>query len=276
MFFSLALVAVGEQLYGRFFDLTVHAQVIYFTWLIFILLGFLLNGLNPHTASYNSYYNDYPNLDTSERCHDDSDSYRDSYTDELEGKNPTGGMYIPQTLQNFSEGTFEYLSSLVKDQIGLFQYKLWTPYVGSIFLFIFTANWLGALLPWKLFSLPEGEFAAPTNDINTTLALSLLTSISYFYTGIAKSGVTFFIRYISPTPVFFPITLLEDCTKPLSLTFRLFGNVLAEEIVLSVLCVFVPVAVPLPVMLLGLFSASVQALVFSTLSVTYLSESLEM
>mmetsp|Transcript_49815 Transcript_49815/g.77796 ORF Transcript_49815/g.77796 Transcript_49815/m.77796 type:complete len:203 (-) Transcript_49815:14-622(-) len=187
----------------------------------------------------------------------------------------TGIKLIPRSFQNFSEVVFEYLSDLVKDQIGLFQYKLWTPYVGTIFLFILTANWLGALLPWKLIRLAEGECAAPTNDVNTTLALSLLTSISYFYAGIAGSGVNFFVRYVSPTPLFFPISLLEDCTKPLSLTFRLFGNVLAEEIVLSVLCIFVPVAVPLPVMLLGLFSASVQALVFSTLSVTYLAESLE-
>jgi len=182
---------------------------------------------------------------------------------------------IPHNFQNFSEVIFEYLSNLIKNQISLFQYKLWTPYIGTIFLFILIANWFGALLPWKLIRLIESEYAAPTNDINTALALSLLTSISYFYTGIANFGINFFIRYISPTPLFFPINLLEDCTKPLSLTFRLFGNILAEEIVLSVLCIFVPIVIPLPIMLLGLFSASVQALVFSTLSVTYLAESLE-
>ena len=117
--------------------------------------------------------------------------------------------------------------------------------VGTLFLFIFVANWLGALVPWKLIQLPEGELAAPTNDINTTVALSLLTSISYFYGGFKAKGLGFFARYISPTPIFLPINILEDFTKPLSLSFRLFGNILADEIVVSVLCLLVPLLVPL-------------------------------
>ena len=72
------------------------------------------------------------------------------------------------------------------------------------------------------------------------------------------------MRYISPTPIFLPINILEDFTKPLSLSFRLFGNILADEIVVSVLCLLVPLFVPLPVMVLGIFASSVQALVFST------------
>ena len=123
--------------------------------------------------------------------------------------------------------------------------------------------------------LAEGELAAPTNDINTTVALSLLTSVSYFYAGLSKKGLGFFARYISPTPIFLPINILEDFTKPLSLSFRLFGNILADEIVVSVLCLLVPLFIPLPVMVLGIFASSVQALVFSTLSAAYIGESLE-
>jgi F-type H+-transporting ATPase subunit a len=170
---------------------------------------------------------------------------------------------------------FEYVASISKDQIGEYYYRPWVPFVGTLFLFIFVANWLGALVPWKLFILPEGELAAPTNDINTTVALSLLTSLSYFYAGLKKKGLGFFARYISPSPVFLPINILEDFTKPLSLSFRLFGNVLADEIVVSVLCLLVPLFIPLPVMVLGIFASSVQALVFSTLSAAYIGESLE-
>jgi F-type H+-transporting ATPase subunit a len=147
--------------------------------------------------------------------------------------------------------------------------------IGTLFLFIFVANWLGALVPWKLIKLPEGELAAPTNDINTTAALSLLTSISYFYGGLKVKGLGFFARYIAPVPIFLPINILEDFTKPLSLSFRLFGNILADEIVVSVLCLLVPLLVPLPVMVLGLFASSVQALVFSTLSAAYIAECVE-
>jgi F-type H+-transporting ATPase subunit a len=182
---------------------------------------------------------------------------------------------VPKGLQNFVESVFEYVSGIAKDQIGEYEYRPWVPFVGTLFLFIFVANWLGALVPWKLIHLSEGELAAPTNDINTTVALSLLTSISYFYGGLKAKGLGFFARYISPTPIFLPINILEDFTKPLSLSFRLFGNILADEIVVSVLCLLVPILVPLPVMVLGLFASSVQALVFSTLSAAYIAESIE-
>ena len=182
---------------------------------------------------------------------------------------------VPKGLQNFVESVYEYTADIAKDQIGEYEYRPWIPYVGTLFLFIFVANWYGALIPWKLIELPEGELAAPTNDINTTVALSLLTSISYFYAGFSKKGLGFFARYISPTPIFLPINILEDFTKPLSLSFRLFGNILADEIVVSVLCLLVPLFIPLPVMVLGIFASSVQALVFSTLSAAYIGESLE-
>jgi F-type H+-transporting ATPase subunit a len=178
-------------------------------------------------------------------------------------------------IQCFLESVFEYVAGIAKDQIGEYYYRPWIPFVGTVFLFIFVANWLGALIPWKIIKLPEGELAAPTNDINTTVSLSLLTSISYFYAGLKKKGLGFFARYISPNPVFLPINILEDFTKPLSLSFRLFGNVLADEIVVSVLCLLVPLFIPLPVMVLGIFASSVQALVFSTLSAAYIGESLE-
>ena len=182
---------------------------------------------------------------------------------------------IPKGLQNFVESVFEYVSGIAKDQIGEYEYRPWVPFVGTLFLFIFVSNWLGALVPWKLIHLPEGELAAPTNDINTTVALALLTSISYFYAGFKAKGLGYFARYISPTPIFLPINILEDFSKPLSLSFRLFGNILADEIVVAVLCLLVPILIPLPVMALGVFTSAVQALVFSTLAGAYVCEAIE-
>jgi F-type H+-transporting ATPase subunit a len=126
-----------------------------------------------------------------------------------------------------------------------------------------------------LIKLPEGELAAPTNDINTTVALALLVSLAYFYAGFRKKGLGYFAKYIQPTPVLLPIAILEDFTKPLSLSFRLFGNILADELVVAVLVLLVPLFVPLPVMLLGLFTSAIQALVFSTLAGAYIHEALE-
>nr|YP_010330245.1 ATP synthase CFO A subunit subunit IV [Porphyridium aerugineum]UNJ17961.1 ATP synthase CFO A subunit subunit IV [Porphyridium aerugineum] len=172
----------------------------------------------------------------------------------------------PQGLQNFMEFLLEFLQDIAKNNIGEHEYRSWVPYISTLFLFIFGANWAGALIPWKIIHLPQGELSAPTNDINTTVALSLLTSLSYFYAGINKKGIGYFARYIQPTPILLPINILEDFTKPLSLSFRLFGNILADELVVSVLSLLVPLIVPLPVMVLGLFASSIQALIFSTLS----------
>ncbi|RZC45339.1 hypothetical protein C5167_038292 [Papaver somniferum] len=153
----------------------------------------------------------------------------------------------PQTIstngQNFFEYVLEFIRDLSKTQIGE-EYGPWVPFIGTMFLFIF---------------LPHGELSAPTNDINTTVALALLTSVAYFYAGLTKKGLGYF----------------EDFTKPLSLSFRLFGNILADELVVVVLVSLVPLVVPIPVMFLGLFTSGIQALIFATLAAAYIGESME-
>lgn len=182
---------------------------------------------------------------------------------------------VPSGMQNFMEYAFEFVRDLAKNQLGEKEYRPWVPFIGTLFLFIFVSNWSGALVPWKLIKLPEGELAAPTNDINTTVALALLTSLAYFYAGFSRRGLGYFKKYIEPTPVLLPIAILEDFTKPLSLSFRLFGNILADELVVAVLVLLVPLFVPLPVMLLGLFTSAIQALVFATLAGAYIHEAME-
>nr|QBX98377.1 CF0 subunit IV of ATP synthase [Chloropicon sp. RCC4434] len=182
---------------------------------------------------------------------------------------------IPEGLQNVTEFGLEFIRDIAKTQIGEEEHKEWVPFIGTIFLFIFMSNWSGALLPWRLIELPNGELGAPTNDINTTAALALLTSIAYFYAGISKRGISYFKRYVEPAPFLLPINVLEDFTKPLSLSFRLFGNILADELVVGVVLLLVPLLVPVPLMLLGLFTSAIQALVFATLAGAYIGESLE-
>ncbi|QIR40720.1 F0F1 ATP synthase subunit A [Tolypothrix sp. PCC 7910] len=182
---------------------------------------------------------------------------------------------IPRGIQNLMEYALEFIRDLAKNQLGEKEYRPWVPFIGTLFLFIFVSNWSGALIPWKLIKLPSGELAAPTNDINTTVALALLTSLAYFYAGFSKRGLGYFKKYIEPTPVLLPIAILEDFTKPLSLSFRLFGNILADELVVAVLVLLVPLFIPLPVMALGLFTSAIQALVFATLAGAYIHEAME-
>jgi len=189
------------------------------------------------------------------------------------------------TIKFFSEFLYEYVDQITFDQFGNFGHRSWTSTIGTIFLFVFTSNWFGALIPLGFLSsltslpflgqLPLCDISAPTSNINVVVCLSLLSSLIYFVAGIRIKGLSFFSRYVYPSYIFLPLNLLEDFSKPLSLSFRLFGNVLADEIVVAVLSLLLPFFIPLPVMVLGLFAGSVQALVFATLSIAYLSEVLE-
>jgi F-type H+-transporting ATPase subunit a len=82
---------------------------------------------------------------------------------------------IPDDLQNLTEYVTEFIRDIANTQIGDSDYLEWVSFLGAIFLFIFVSNWSGALLPWHVLEIPSGELAAPTNDINTTVALALLT-----------------------------------------------------------------------------------------------------
>lgn len=115
---------------------------------------------------------------------------------------------IPTGIQNFFEYVLEFIREVSQTQIGE-EYGPWVPFIGTLFLFIFVSNWSGALLPWKIIQLPQGELAAPTNDINTTVALALLTSVAYFYAGLTKKGLAYFGKYIQPTPILLPINILS-------------------------------------------------------------------
>jgi len=182
---------------------------------------------------------------------------------------------IPGGLQNFLEVLYELVKSIAFSQMGPSYYSQFLPFVATVFFFVLGSNWAGALIPWKLFEIPEGELAAPTNDINTTACLAILTSVTYFFAGFKIKGLGYFKRYIKPSVFLLPINIIEDFTKPLSLNFRLFGNIVADELTVSVLCSLVPLIVPLPIMVLGLFASSIQALIFSTLAAAYIGEAIE-
>ena len=182
---------------------------------------------------------------------------------------------VPTTLQNIAEILYEFLKDIALTQMGPSYYSQFLPFIATIFLFVLGSNLSGALIPWKLLELSSGELAAPTNDINTTACLAILTSITYFFAGLKIKGIGYFKRYIKPAIFFLPLNIVEDFTKPLSLNFRLFGNVVADELTVTVICSLVPLIIPLPIMMLGLFASSLQALIFATLAAAYIGEVIE-
>lgn len=177
----------------------------------------------------------------------------------------------PDKKQTIAEAIVEFSEYLVKGQIHDKDTLKYVPLIGAIFVFVLSCNWLG-LLPWRLLHLAHipVEIASPTNDLNTTLGLAIISVISYFYYGIKKKGLGYFKHYFTPNPFFFPFNFLEDFTRPLSLSFRLFGNIIGGEILLGILLFLVPWFIPLPIFAFEVFVGFIQAFVFAVLTASYI------
>lgn len=182
----------------------------------------------------------------------------------------------PDGKQTVAEAVVEFAESLLKGQMGENNKEviLYVPLIGAIFLFVLFSNWIG-LLPWRLLHLAHipVEIASPTNDLNTTTGLAIVSVISYFYYGLKKKGLGYFKHYFTPNPAFFFFNFLEDFTRPLSLSFRLFGNIIGGEILLGILLFLVPWFIPLPIFAFEIFVGFIQAFVFAVLTASYIAAS---
>lgn len=181
---------------------------------------------------------------------------------------------VPNRLQVFSEMIMEFIEGISVGQMGKEGYKH-IMLIGSLFLFILVSNLLGQV-PLKLYHLHEGEFASPTNDLNVTVALALIVSVYYLGSGILKKGIKYFRHYFQPFWFMAPLNFMEDFTRPLSLSIRLFGNILAGEVIILVILSIVPQYLffaPIPFMLFELFVAFIQAFIFAVLAASYIAAS---
>jgi len=185
---------------------------------------------------------------------------------------------VPSRLQSFFESIVEAIESIVHGQIGP-DTSLYLSYIGTIFLFVLVSNWSGFLPSFALFQTLHvpgmHELAPPTSDLNTTGALALIALVSYFFFGLRTKGLRYFKHYVTPHWAMMPLNLLEDITRPMSLTFRLFGNIMGEHIVGTILLSLVPFIVPVPMMLLGSLFGLIQAYIFATLTAFYIGTAVQ-
>ncbi len=145
------------------------------------------------------------------------------------------------------------------------------PLVASLFLFILFANLMGQL-PLRIIHLQSGELASPTNDINLTAGLAVIVLVYYVTAGfIAKKG-KFLLHEVSFVGiVMMLVEVLEMVTRPLSLAIRLFANVFAGEILVTLVLGACAYLAPLPVMFFEILVAFIQATVFMMLTIAYIS-----
>ncbi len=177
---------------------------------------------------------------------------------------------FPNKLQVVLEGVLGYFSDLVNNMMPG-EGKKHFPLIASLFLFIVTANLMGQL-PLKMIELKTGEMASPTNDINLTAALAIIVLVYYVVAGIMKKKFKFFLHGFSLVAIISAlIEILEFFTRPLTLALRLFGNILAGEILITALLGICAWGLPLPIMFFEVLVACVQALVFTMLTTVYIA-----
>jgi len=174
---------------------------------------------------------------------------------------------VPKGLQNAFEmaiiWTYDFFTQLMDEEHVA---KKWAPLLTSFFLFILVSNYSG-LIPGA--AHVEG-FQPPTSNWNVTMTLPLLTFFSVHIAGFSEHGGHYLHHFISPSPLMLPLNLVEEIAHPLSLTFRLFGNIFGEEMVIAFLLFLAPFLVPGLLMGLSLLLGAIQAIVFTILSASYI------
>ena len=177
---------------------------------------------------------------------------------------------IPSGLQNTAEIVVETINNFTHSFIGE-DSKKFAAYLGTVGIFLAIANTLGALF---MSELTGGLVAPPTRSLAIPVALALMTIIIAIMAGIRKKGVKGFIkRLFHPVPFLFPFNLLEFITKPLSLSMRLFGNILGAYILMELLFTSLPWGIPsVACLYFDLFDGGLQTFVFVLLSSLYISE----
>ena len=177
---------------------------------------------------------------------------------------------FPSKLQLLFEKILGYFDGLIAGMIHEGGRKHF-PLIASLFLFIVTANLMGQL-PLKMIELKQGEIASPTNDINLTAALAVIVLIYYVTAGLIKKKGRFLLHEFSFVGIIsMLVEILELITRPLTLALRLFGNILAGEILITALLGLIAWGLPLPIMFFEILVACVQALVFTMLTTVYIA-----
>ena len=135
------------------------------------------------------------------------------------------------------------------------------PLIGTLFLFIFTANW-SSLVP---------GIEPPTAHIETDAALALIVFAAVIRFGIRARGVWGYFRtFAEPSFVMIPLNLVETFTRTFSLVVRLFGNVMSGVFVIGIVLSLVGLLVPVPLMALDLLTGAVQAYIFAVLAMVFI------
>jgi F-type H+-transporting ATPase subunit a len=148
------------------------------------------------------------------------------------------------------------------EEVGLRQSGRYVPFLGTLFIFIASANLL-TIIP---------GYEPPTGSLSTTAALALCVLVAVPLFGVLESGLGEYLRtYTRPTILMMPFNVISELSRTLSLAVRLFGNVMSGTIMVGILLTVVPFFFPIVMEALGLLTGMVQAYIFSVLAAVYVA-----
>ncbi|HCL57207.1 MAG TPA: ATP synthase F0 subunit A [Spirochaetia bacterium] len=175
----------------------------------------------------------------------------------------------PKKLQILAEITINGLEKMSSEIMGKERVQRLFPFIFSLFLFILLCNLIG-VFPLSI---------SPTNTLNTTIALSLITFIVVTVNGIREIKISYFKKYLGPVVFLIPmmlfIEIIGEISKPFSLSLRLFANVFGEEEVYEQIFHLVPLLVPIIIKFLMIFTDFLQSFVFIILTMVYIEMAAE-
>jgi F-type H+-transporting ATPase subunit a len=180
----------------------------------------------------------------------------------------------PRGAQNVLEYVFDFINGFVADNLGSERTRAIGPLAVALFLFILFSNYLGllplnrALDPW---------FKSPTSDLNTTAGLALMVFVLVQFLGMRARGTGGYVKhFFQPFAALAPLEVIMELTKPVTLAFRLFGNIFAGEVLILVFAFLLASRLPAEAFAhsfavgLGLFVGAIQAFIFTVLTVAYI------
>jgi F-type H+-transporting ATPase subunit a len=171
-------------------------------------------------------------------------------------------------LRNLFEMLADMVFGLMEGVLGEKDARRYLPLIGSLFVFILFSN---------LMSLIPG-FIPPTDTLKTNLGLAVMVFLLTHALGVRAHGVKYFKHFLGPwlplAPLMLPIEIISHIARPVSLAMRLLGNISADHAVVLAFFAVIPLLVPVPFLVMGVFVSVVQAVVFSLLSTVYIGSAI--
>jgi len=176
---------------------------------------------------------------------------------------------VPGPAQNVLEVIIDTIENFQVEVMGE-EGRSYFPLVATLFLYILVSNLLG-LIP---------GFLSPTSNINTPLSCALVVFVMTHYAGIKNHGFKYIKHFTGSmwplAPLMLPVEIIGHISRVLSLTLRLFGNIMGEDLVLAILLLLAgKFFAPLPMMFMAIFTSAIQAFIFMLLAMMYISAAIE-